>query len=90
MSLLPLVGVAWAATVIVLIGMMIHRTILGFREEDQLFLAAGDAALATEQVRLAERMNRLTRYIHAVAWTSGALLATMFGTAAFLVIRQLN
>ena len=70
MTIFQIFGAAWLGTTVVLIAAFIHRAILGFREDDQLFLAPGEKELERQQVSLSQRMNRLTGRIHSLAFAS--------------------
>ncbi len=44
LSLLMILLVIWIALTVVLLGLFIHRSILGFREDNQVFLDRAEAA----------------------------------------------
>ncbi len=73
-SLLMILLVVGGALSVVLIGFCIHRSILGFREEDQIFLTRAEAALEQEQIELVQRINRLDSIIKRLAIAWGGLL----------------
>ncbi len=86
MTLFQVFGAAWIATLVALIAMLIHRTIVGFREDDQLFLASGEADLERQQVKLSTRLDKLTRTIHSLAYISSAMLVVMVSISAWRVL----
>ena len=86
MTIFQIFGAAWLGVTIVLIGVLIHRAILGFREDDQLFLAAGEKELERQQIRLGQRMTRLTGRIHSLALTSVAMFVVMVAVGAWSVL----
>jgi hypothetical protein len=73
MGIMPML-VVWAAITVVLIGLVIYRAILGYHEEDQLFLDQAEAALERENREVLERINRLDPIIRWLAVASGVLL----------------
>ena len=52
LSLLMTLLVVWVALTVVLVGLLFHRYILGFREENQIFLARAEAALEQQQMEV--------------------------------------
>ena len=83
MTIFQIFGAAWLGTTVVLIAAFIHRAILGFREDDQLFLAPGEKELERQQVRLSQRMNRLTGRIRYLAFVSLAMFVLMVAVGAW-------
>jgi hypothetical protein len=79
---------AWGAVTAVLICMVIYRSTLSSREEDQIFLCAGEEFMAAQQRALVARIERLGRPISALMIVSGALLATLAGVALWQVFKQ--
>ena len=57
-----------------------------FREDDQLFLAPGEKELERQQVRLSQRMNRLTGRIRYLAFVSLAMFVLMVAVGAWSTI----
>ena len=79
--------VIWVALTVVLLGLVIHRSILGFREGNQLFLDRAEAALEQQQIEVVQRINRLDPIIKGFALGSGSLLLVI---AAIWVYRGLS
>jgi Tfp pilus assembly protein PilN len=71
--------VAWGVVTVVLVCVMIYKSTLETREEDQLFLDAAQNHMAAEQRLILSRIQRLQRPVMALMVTSGALLAVIFG-----------
>jgi hypothetical protein len=59
--------------------MLIYRSTLETREEDQLFLDAAGESMASEQRALVARIEKLSRPIVALIVVSGSLLTAMAG-----------
>ena len=66
--------ILWGAVTVGLIGLVIYRSILSNREEDQLFLDKAGEHMAAEQREIVGRLIRLSKPITALGVTSGALL----------------
>ena len=74
---LEMLAIAWGVVTAVLLGLVIYRTVVGFHEENQIFLDRAEAALAQEQVVTLKRINSLDRYIKGIGLVSGVLLLVM-------------
>jgi hypothetical protein len=73
------VMVAWGAVTAALAVLVIYRTTLSSREDDQLFIDQAEEHMASEQRELVSRSKRLTRPIVTLAVLSGVLLLTVAG-----------
>ncbi len=71
--------VVWGVVTAVLICVMIYKSTLETREEDQLFLDAAENHMAAEQQLILSRIEKLQRPVMALMITSGALLAVIAG-----------
>jgi hypothetical protein len=80
--------VAWGAVTAVLICMVIYRSTLSSREEDQIFLCQGEEFMAAQQRALVARIERLSRPISALMVASGALLVALAGLSLWNVFKQ--
>lgn len=78
MGMLEMLLVAWGVVTAVLICVLIYRSALSTREEDQIFLDASNT-IANEQRAIVARIERLTMPITALIVVSGALLAAIAG-----------
>jgi hypothetical protein len=80
--------VLWGVVTGVLVVMLIYRSTLSTREEDQIFLGGGEEALANEQRVLVARIEKLSRPITALMVLSGSLLAVTAGIWLWQVFRN--
>ncbi len=71
--------VAWAVITCVLIVLVIYRSILSNKEEDQLFLDQAEEHMAKEQREVVDKLIRLSRPITALGVLSGVLLLVIAG-----------
>ncbi len=71
--------VAWGVITAVLICVLIYRSMLENREEDQIFLDAAAQSMANEQRALVSRIERLSKPITALIVVSSVLLVTVAG-----------
>ncbi len=74
LSLLMTLLVVWIALTAVLLAFLIYRSILGFRENDQISLNRAEVAKEQEQIDVTRRINRLDSIIKRLALASGGLL----------------
>lgn len=71
--------VAWGVITGVLVCVIIYKSTLETREEDQLFLDAAENHIAAEQRLILQRIEKLQRPVMALMVASGALLAVIAG-----------
>jgi hypothetical protein len=77
-ALYPLL-VAWGVITAILICVLIYRSMLENREEDQIFLDAAAQSMANEQKAIVARIERLGRPITALIVLSSVLLVAAAG-----------
>ena len=71
--------VAWGAITVVLVCVMIYKSTLETREDDQIFLDAASEHMAAEQRMILQKIEKLHRPVVALMVASGALLAVIAG-----------
>jgi hypothetical protein len=71
--------VAWGVVTAILIFVLIYRSMLENREEDQIFLDAAAQSMANEQRALVSRIEALSKPITALIVVSSVLLVTVAG-----------
>jgi hypothetical protein len=71
--------IAWGVVTAILIFVLIYRSMLENREEDQIFLDAAAQSMANEQRALVSRIEALSKPITALIVVSGVLLVTVAG-----------
>lgn len=79
MGMLQMMLLTWGVITALLICVMIYRSTLETREEDQIFLDAAGERMASEQRAIVDRIEKLGRPIAALMVVSGALLVTIAG-----------
>jgi hypothetical protein len=77
-ALFPLL-VAWGVVTAILIFVLIYRSMLENREEDQIFLDAAAQSMANEQRALVARIEGLSKPITALIVVSSVLLVAVAG-----------
>lgn len=79
MGMLEMLLVAWGVVTGVLICVLIYRSALSTREEDQIFLDGSNTIVASEQRAIVARIESLKIPITALVVISGALLVAVAG-----------
>ncbi len=69
--------VIWGIVTLVFIGLVIYRSLVGMREEDQLFL--GSSVLEGQQREIVAKLDRITPYLKGFGWASAGLLLLIGG-----------
>ncbi len=78
-SLLSALWVFWGSITIALAGLLIYRSLVAMKEEDQLFLDPAEWQLEREQQVILTRLGKLTPLIRTLAVVSVTLLALIAG-----------
>jgi hypothetical protein len=71
--------VTWGVVTAVFIGILIRRSLLTNREDDQIFLDAAEEHMAAEQRALVARITALSKPLMATGILSGVLLLVIAG-----------
>jgi Tfp pilus assembly protein PilN len=71
--------IIWGGITLILIALLVYRSMLTSREEDQLFLDKAEEHMAREQRELLERILKLSKPIMVLGVLSGVLLLTIAG-----------
>lgn len=71
--------VAWGVVTAVLIVALIYRSTLAAHEETQIFLDPAEKSIATEQLAVSAKIERISRPITAMLILSGTLIVIIVG-----------
>jgi len=80
----------WAAITTVFVILMIYRSLITMREDDQLFLDPTQTALQNEQKAVQQKLNRLRPYAKGLGFASAALGVGLVGLWVFQAITRFN
>ncbi len=69
--------IVWAAVTGMLVCLMIYRSLIGLKEDDQLFLDSAENKLEMEQQDLLRKLNRLKPVIMSLAVASALVLCAI-------------
>ena len=79
--------VSWASVTVVLVGLLIYRSLIGMREEDQLFLASGEEHIAREQQALQARISSVNKF---AVWLGVLSALLLIGVATVWVMENIG
>jgi len=71
--------IGWGLVTAVLALLLIYRSLISMKEDDQLFLDSAESNLEKEQQEVRARLARLTPYTKILGATSGVLLVAIAG-----------
>ena len=80
--------IAWGVVTIAFITLCIYRSVLGLREEDQLFLEKGEDGMARDQAILIAKIEKLSKPIWILGVIAGVLLLAIAGIAINDALKQ--
>ncbi len=79
MSLLVILAIVWSVVTSALVLLIIYRSVVGMREDDQLFLNQAEAQSERDQREILAKLKRTLPYVKYLGATSGLLLAIIAG-----------
>jgi hypothetical protein len=80
--------IAWGVVTALLVVMLVYRSTLETREEDQIFLDAAGETMANEQRAIVARIEKLSKPITALVVLSASLLAVTAGIWLWRVFKN--
>ena len=80
--------IVWGVVTAVFIVLLIRKSLLENREDDQIFLDAAQEHMAKEQRELVARISKLSRPITTTGIASGALLLLIAGMWLYEGLKQ--
>jgi len=78
---------SWACVTVVLVGLLIYRSLIGMREEDQLFLASGEEHIAREQQALQARITSVNKL---AVWLGAVSALLLIGVASMWIYANIG
>jgi hypothetical protein len=88
-SPLELTAAAWAVVAAIYLALFLYRSIVGMKEEDNLYLSAGESRMAEEQRGIMKRINRIEPYTKGFGWATLAMSVLVASIWGYSVYRQL-
>ena len=88
-SSLTTLWIIWGAITAIFLALLMYRSLIGMKEEDQIFLDPAEASLENEQKQLVKRIERLSPYIKGFGFASAVSLAGILGLWTYPVLKDL-
>lgn len=83
MSLIQILLIVWGVLTAVLIILLIYKSTLTMREDDQLFLDQSESHMEKEQQELIVRLNKLQIPVRVLMGASGLLILVIAGMSIY-------
>jgi hypothetical protein len=80
--------VLWAAVTTALVILIIYRSLVGMKEDDQLFLDPAESSLEAEQKAVLAKLERVAPYTKILSVASGVLLLAIMGVWIYRAIQN--
>lgn len=80
----------WVAITCMLMGLLLYRSLISMKEDDQLFLDPAEAMLEAEQKEVLAKLERLRPYTKGLGFISGALLVIIAGIWSYRAVQQFS
>ncbi len=87
LTLLGWIFVAWCIVTTVLVLLLIYRSVIGMKEDDQLFLDPAEAHFEAEQRKVITKLNQIKFYATRLGFASGVLFVATVGVAIYNSMR---
>jgi len=72
---------AWGIVTCAFVGLMIYRSVIGMREDDQLYLDS--TVLEGQQKEIIAKLDRIAPYTKGFGWASAGLLLVIAGYSMY-------
>jgi len=76
--------IVWGVLTGVLIVLLIYRSTLTMKEDDQLFLDDSASAMAKDQMEIMAKVNKITPLVKVLGAASGVMILVIAGWAVYL------
>jgi hypothetical protein len=85
---IPVMLIVWAILTTILVILLIYRSTLTMREDDQLFLDDSASHMEQEQKELLVKVNKITPIVNLLGATSGLLILVIAGIWVYRGLSQ--
>jgi hypothetical protein len=82
--------ISWGGLTVVLIVLLIYRSTLTMREDDQLFLDDSEAHMAKDQLELMSKVNKVTPVVKVLGAVSGLMFLVIAGLFIYQGLTQVQ
>jgi len=88
-SLLQIFAGLWGVVTVAWLALMVYRSFIGMREEDTIYLSAGEAKMEAEQRVIQARLQKVAPYTRSLGYGSLALALGCAGIWGYGVLHDL-
>ncbi len=88
MSLLNILLIVWGVVTAILVILLIYRSTLTMREDDQLFLDQSESHMEKEQQELIARVQKLNIPVRILGGASALLILFIIGMSVYGTLNQ--
>lgn len=81
--------VLWGIVTIVYVALFLYRAIVGAKEEDSLFISAGESHMAAEQRQIMQRVNKVEPATRAFGIAAAVMTVVVVGVWGYSVFHEL-
>ena len=82
--------IAWGIVTGVLIILLIYRSTLTMKEDDQLFLDESSSGMAAEQRELIAKVNKINPLVKVLGASSGLMILVVAGWAVYIGLNSVQ
>jgi hypothetical protein len=82
--------IAWGIVTGILIILLIYRSTLTMKEDDQLFLDESSSAMAAEQRELIAKVDKINPLVKVLGATSGLIILVVAGWAVYIGLNSVQ
>jgi hypothetical protein len=82
--------IAWGIVTGILVILLIYRSTLTMKEDDQLFLDESSSAMATEQRELIAKVNKINPLVKVLGASSGLMILVVAGWAVYIGLNSVQ
>ena len=82
--------IAWGIVTGILIILLIYRSTLTMKEDDQLFLDESSTAMAKEQTELIAKVDKINPLVKVLGTTSGLMILVIAGWAVYIGLNSVQ
>jgi hypothetical protein len=89
MSPMLIAAILWAIVTALYFLLFLYRSIVGMKEEDTLYLSAGEARLEAQQREVMKQINKLDSYSRMLGYATLAMTVVLAGMWVYSVAQEL-
>lgn len=88
-NLIEIVTIAWAVVTFCYLALFLYRSLVGMKEEDTLYLSAGESRMAAEQREVMKQITKLDGYSRKLGWLTIGMTILLAAVWVYDAVKQL-